>query len=216
MITNQQVFTVATSRRGHSAALRRMLNRAGILSYYTFSVKGFAENRALAVPNCRLMQEMQEEKIYGQLTAEVTDMLRKIAQSPENIVNDLDWLLDSCRLPFVATDRNVMNLPGIGKSMTFTTVAVLPDGRRVLYFTFDNGRFIVLSLPGWKAYISQKVSRSPIICVNWSVWENGRKITVPYGIIIREKPRLPPIYSVIRNRKTALRKSSLTFNKIHK
>lgn len=62
MITNQQVFTVATSRRGHSAALRRMLNRAGILSYYTFSVKGFAENRALAVPNCRLMQEMRKRK----------------------------------------------------------------------------------------------------------------------------------------------------------
>lgn len=63
MITNQQVFTVATSRRGHSAALRRMLNRAGILSYYTFSVKGFAENRALAVPNCRLMQNAGRENL---------------------------------------------------------------------------------------------------------------------------------------------------------
>lgn len=105
------------------------------------------------------MQEMQEEKIYGQLTAEVTDMLRKIAQSPENIVNDLGWLLDSCRLPFVATDRNVMNLPGIGKSMTFTTVAVLPDGRRVLYFTFDNGRFhspVVAGLEG--VYITESKS----------------------------------------------------------
>lgn len=159
MITNQQVFTVASSRRGHSAALRRMLNRVGILSYYTFSVKGFAENRALAVPNCRLMQEMREEKIYGQLTAEVNDMLRKIAQSPENIVCDLGYLLDSCRLPFVATDRNVMNLPGIGKSMTFTTVAVLPDGRRVLYFTFDNERFhspVVAGLEG--VYITESKS----------------------------------------------------------
>ena len=52
-----------------------------------------------------------------------------------------------------------MNLPGIGKSMTFTTVAVLPDGRRVLYFTFDNGRFhspVVAGLEG--VYITESKS----------------------------------------------------------
>lgn len=28
------------------------------------------------------------------------------------------------QIPFVATDRNVLNLPGIGKSMTFVTIGM--------------------------------------------------------------------------------------------
>lgn len=140
IVTNQHVFTVASSRRGHNAALRQMLNRIGILPYYTFSVKGFAENRALAVPNCRQLQEMKEEKNYGTLTPEMGEMLQKIAASPQQMGDNLSRLLRTCQLPFLATDRSVMNLPGIGKSMTFSTVGVLPDGRRVLSFTFDSDR----------------------------------------------------------------------------
>ena len=41
-VTNQLVFTVAASRRSHTARLRRVLNKAGVICYYTFSVKGFA------------------------------------------------------------------------------------------------------------------------------------------------------------------------------
>nr|NQU89407.1 hypothetical protein [Bacteroidota bacterium] len=38
IVTNQQVFTTAASRRGHTAKLRQELNRIGVLTYYTFSV----------------------------------------------------------------------------------------------------------------------------------------------------------------------------------
>lgn len=140
MVTNQHVFTVAASRRGHNAALRQMLNRAGILPYYTFAVKGFAENRALAVPNCRLVQEMVEEKSYGALTAGISEKFREVAADPGQIQHRLERLLNAQQRPFLATDRNVMNLPGIGKSMTFTTVGMMPDGRRILCFTFDSDR----------------------------------------------------------------------------
>ena len=50
-ITNQLVYNVAASRRGHTAKLRKVLNGLGVLCYYTFSVKGFEENYAVFTPN---------------------------------------------------------------------------------------------------------------------------------------------------------------------
>lgn len=140
MITNQHVLTVASSRRGHNAALRQTLNRIGILPYYTFSVKGFRENRALAVPNCRQLQEIKEEKISGELNPEINKTLQGIVASPQDMQHELSRLLNTQKRPFIATDRNVMNLPGIGKSMTFSTVGISADGRRILCFTPDNDR----------------------------------------------------------------------------
>ena len=67
IITNQLVYTVAASRRGHTTRLRQVLNSLGVVCYYTFSVKGFNENYAVFAPNSRSMQEQQEEKIYGQM-----------------------------------------------------------------------------------------------------------------------------------------------------
>lgn len=47
IITNQLVYTVAASRRGHTTRLRQVLNSLGVVCYYTFSVKGFNENYAV-------------------------------------------------------------------------------------------------------------------------------------------------------------------------
>ena len=65
VITNQLVYTVAASRRGHTAKLRQTLNSVGVICYYTFSVKGFNENYAVFTPNSRSLQEQYEEKIFG-------------------------------------------------------------------------------------------------------------------------------------------------------
>lgn len=70
LITNQLVYNVAASRRGHTARLRQVLNKLGIICYYTFSVKGFEENNAVFTPNSRSIQEEQEEKAFGKLTKE--------------------------------------------------------------------------------------------------------------------------------------------------
>ena len=59
-VTNQLVFNVSASRRGHTAKLRQELNNIGILCYYTFSVKGFEENHAVFAPNSRSLQEQKE------------------------------------------------------------------------------------------------------------------------------------------------------------
>ena len=37
IITNQLVYTVAASRRGHTTRLRQVLNSLGVMCYYTFS-----------------------------------------------------------------------------------------------------------------------------------------------------------------------------------
>ena len=50
LITNQLVYTVAASRRGHTTRLRQVLNSLGVVCYYTFSVKGFQENYAVFTP----------------------------------------------------------------------------------------------------------------------------------------------------------------------
>ena len=140
MITNQAVFTVAASRRGHTARLREVLNRVGILTYYTFSVKGFEENYALFAPNSRSVQEMSEEKAGGDLSMELEKEVLELLEYPERIPTELPDLLDKFQQPFLATDRNVMNLPGIGKSMTYQTVGMTKEGKRILHFSLDAER----------------------------------------------------------------------------
>ena len=104
-ISNQLVYNVAASRRGHTAKLRKLLQDNGVDCYYTFSVKGFEENRDVFTPNCRSVQEAAEEKKWNR-----------------------------------SSDRNVLNLPAIGKSMTFQLAGIMPDGRRVLCFNHDETR----------------------------------------------------------------------------
>jgi len=153
IITNQLVYTVAASRRGHTTRLRQVLNSLGVVCYYTFSVKGFNENYAVFAPNSRSMQEQQEEKIYGQMTPEQAEELYKILGTKvsagineEKPKEDADTAKQIRRfmrkhhLPFLATDRSVLNLPAIGKSMTFQLVGLTEEGKRILRFEHDGTR----------------------------------------------------------------------------
>lgn len=140
IITNQLVYTVAASRRGHTTKLRQVLNSIGILTYYTFSVKGFGENYALYAPNSRSEQEVQEEKVFGRLSPELEAELLAVLKEPGCLNPGISRLLEKYDQPFLATDRNVMNLPGIGKSMTYVTVGLTKQGKRILRFSLDGNR----------------------------------------------------------------------------
>ena len=140
LITNQLVYTVAASRRGHTARLRQVLNSLGVVCYYTFSVKGFEENRAVFTPNSRSMQEQVEEKVYGRLTAGQASELGELLADGCDTAAELRRFMRKYRLPFLATDRSVLNLPAIGKSMTFRLVGLTPEGRRILRFDHDRTR----------------------------------------------------------------------------
>lgn len=140
IVTNQLVFTSAASRRGHTAKLRKTLNDIGILPYYSFTVKGYMENYHLFSPNARLVQESMEEKNIGFLPEKFSGDLRQLPLDAENIVDRISRLRSDADIPFIASDRNVLNLPGVGKSLTFRTIGITNDGRRILEFDHDETR----------------------------------------------------------------------------
>lgn len=139
-ITNQLVYNVAASRRGHTAKLRRVLNGLGVLCYYTFSVKGFKENYAVFTPNSRSLQEQHEEKVLGKLSHETEREFLDLLRNRKDRATAVQEFCNAHQIPFVATDRSVLNLPGIGKSMTFATIGMTKDGKRILEFDHDSTR----------------------------------------------------------------------------
>ena len=140
LITNQLVYTVAASRRGHTTRLRQVLNSLGVVCYYTFSVKGFQENYAVFTPNSRSMQEQVEEKVYGRLTPEQAAELDDLLADGTDTAAKIRCFMRRHHLPFLATDRSVLNLPAIGKSMSFRLVGITAEGKRLLRFDHDRTR----------------------------------------------------------------------------
>lgn len=140
LIDNQLVYNVAASRRGHTTRLRQILNQLGVICYYTFSVKGFEENNAVFAPNSRSVQEQMEEKRFGKLSKEDAHNLSVALETTLDPAACIRHFLKAHHLPFLATDRNVLNLPAIGKSMTFNMVGITPDGKRILRFDHDGTR----------------------------------------------------------------------------
>lgn len=139
-VTNQLVYNVAASRRGHTAKLRKVLNSLGVICYYTFTVKGFEENYEVFAPNARSLQESAEEKAWRRLAPEAEhDFLESLDGAPNKAVAVRQFCA-AHDVPFLATDRSVLNLPGIGKSMSFALVGVDAKGRRILRFDHDRTR----------------------------------------------------------------------------
>lgn len=155
IITNQLVFTAAASRRGHSAMLRKVLNDIGVITYYTFSVKGFMENTFNYATNARAVQEQLEEKLIGTIPQEFVPEIKELANKPEKIVEKLQSIRSRAEIPFLATDRNVINLPAVGKSLTFRTIGITRWGRRILEFDYDHNR--------WHSPIIEKLGKFVII-----------------------------------------------------
>ena len=140
LVTNQHVFTAASSRRGHTAKMRQILNEIGVLPYYTFSVKGYMENNFNFATNARAVQEQIEEKVFGRLVPNDYSAIRAIPDEPEDIISNINKLLIKKNIPFLATDRNVLNLPGVGKSLTYRVIGITRYGRRILRFDHDQTR----------------------------------------------------------------------------
>jgi len=140
IVTNQMVFTAASSRRGHTAKLRKILNDIGIIPYYTFSVKGFMENYHNFATNERAAQERVEEKYIGDVSVADMKQIEHLPVEPEKIIKNFDKIRKEKNIPFLATDRSVMNLPGVGKSLTYRTIGITDDGRRILEFEHDHTR----------------------------------------------------------------------------
>lgn len=189
-ITNQLVYTVAASRRGHTAKLRHVLNSLGVICYYTFSVKGFNENYAVFTPNSRSLQEASEEKIFGCVSADKEQELIRIIRNKHELPKSLLHFMKKNELPFVATDRSVLNLPAIGKSMTFTTVGLTEDGKRILKFDHDAtrrhspiidnmGEVYIVESKSIAAYLRQLNEMGENIDEYTSIWDYSEGVTEP-------------------------------------
>lgn len=139
-VTNQEVFTAAASRRGHTAKLRKVLNDIGVLTYYTLTVKGFKENSSSFTPNARAVQEQLEEKEIGRIPEHDLELTKNFMLDAKKTIQNIDFLRDKNDIPFLATDRNILNLPGVGKSLTFRTIGITRYGRRILEFDHDRTR----------------------------------------------------------------------------
>ena len=140
LVINQHVFTAAASRRGHNAKLRQTLGEVGVLPYYSFSVKGYMENSYNFALNCRAVQEQMEEKVIGKLSQKAVEKLSSYLDQPEEMASLLATLGDKEDIAFLASDRNVLNLPGVGKSLSFRVIGITRYGRRILQFDHDPTR----------------------------------------------------------------------------
>jgi lysine 2,3-aminomutase len=140
LITNQHVFTAASSRRGHTAQLRQTLNDIGVLPYYTFTVKGYMENNHNFAINARAMQEQAEEKILGNMDERAAKKIVAATGNSSDILDCLKQVRQQEGLPFIASDRSVLNLPGVGKSLSFRVIGITRYGRRILQFEHDPTR----------------------------------------------------------------------------
>jgi len=81
-----------------------------------------------------------EEKQLGKIPEVLYDEIKDLAEHPELIVEKINTLRNYFELPFLATDRNVLNLPGVGKSLTFRVIGITRYGRRILEFDHDMTR----------------------------------------------------------------------------
>jgi lysine 2,3-aminomutase len=195
IITNQLVFTAATSRRGYPSKLRKMLNELGILPYYTFSVKGFMENSHNFATNERAVQEMLEEKSIGTIPHQYFEAIKNFPLDGKKIVQKIKQLEEDANIPFLATDRSVLNMPGVGKSLTFRTIGLTHDGRRILEFEHDQTRnhSPIITKMG-KVVIIESKSISNYLKQLKNMGEDIEQYSTIFGYSISETEERIPVY----------------------
>lgn len=193
IITNQHVFTTASSRRGHTSKLRQVLAEIGVLPYYTFSVKGYMENYFNFATNARAVQEQIEEKVFGSINDKNIEKIKEFSLDPQLMDVNLSSMMAKSGLPFLSTDRNVLNLPGVGKSLTYRVIGITRYGRRILEFDHDQtrahspiihkmGKVIIIESKSISEYLGQLEDIGEEIAEYESIW----------GYSIGEtEPRLP-------------------------
>jgi lysine 2,3-aminomutase len=200
-VTNQHVFTASSSRRGHNAKLRQVLNEAGVLPYYTFSAKGYWENQHCFATNARSVQEQVEEKVFGTVPAHHHDRLRQFPLEAEHMVENIEQLREDADLPFLAADRNVLNLPGVGKSMTFRVIGITRYGRRIIEFDHDQtrnhspiidkmGKVVVIESKSISEYLEQLEALGEDLDEYASIWGYSLGMTES-RLPLYEYPRYP-------------------------
>lgn len=195
IVTNQHVLTAASSRRGHSARLREVMNDIGVLPYYTFIVKGYMENHHNFALSARAIQEQAEEKYIGAVADDRQEALKDLADEPEKIVEHVSRVRSQWGLPFLATDRNVINLPGVGKSLSFRVIGITRFGRRIMEYEHDPTRAHspIIEKMG-KVVIIESKSVSEYLRQLEEMGEDAGEYAGIYGYSMGETEKRAPLY----------------------
>ncbi len=137
--TNQEVFTVAASRRDTLGEAEEGSQRHRVLPYYNFTVKGFRENRALFATNARSVQELVEESSIGAIAPRCHAGIRSFIFNAKEMKEQIDSVRESDEIPFISPDRNTINLPGVESP--------IPTGRSGLPMTGGESSALSSTIP---------------------------------------------------------------------
>jgi lysine 2,3-aminomutase len=153
------------------------------------------ENQHNFATNARAVQEQMEEKKFGEIPEKLFLKISDFLLEAEKIVENIKVLLKSVDLPFLSTDRNILNLPGVGKSLSFRVIGVTRYGRRILEFDHDKtrihspiikkmGRIIIIESKSISEYLEHLEEMGEDLSEYKSIW----------GYSIGETEPLMPIY----------------------
>lgn len=153
------------------------------------------ENYHNFATNARAVQEQSEEKYIGIVPKEFNNRIKDIPKDAAHSVRNINKIREEAGIPFMATDRNVLNLPGIGKSLTFRTIGITRHGRRILEFDHDTtrnhspiianmGKIIVIECKSIAQYMRQLESMG----------EDPAEYESVYGYSLGDTEPLNPIY----------------------
>jgi len=141
------------------------------------------------------VQEQMEEKSLGEVSRRNFDRIRNFTEEPARIVENVNKLLEDERMPFLGTDRNVLNMPGVGKSSTFRTIGLTREGRRILEFDHDHTRrhSPVINKMGKITIVESKAIADYIVQLEL-MGEDVTEYTDLWGYSLGETEERMPIY----------------------
>jgi lysine 2,3-aminomutase len=136
-----------------------------------------------------------QEKVIGALPEKYLEEIASIGMNAEKSREILADIRKKAGLPFLALDRNVLNLPGVGKSLTFKTIGITPGGKRVLLFDHDHTRrhSPIIQKMG-KVTIVESKSVMKYIEQMEAMGENPTEYESTYGYSISKTEAVMPVY----------------------
>ena len=145
--------------------------------------------------SCQRMYDFQSERLnfdFEFLKPKETwdKKLRRLIRYERPLGKKLSGFLKENHLLFAATDRSVLNLPAIGKSMTFRTIGLTAEGKRILKFDHDAGRrhspiidrmgeVYIVENKSVAAYLRQLQDMGEDVREYISIWNYSEGVTEP-------------------------------------
>jgi lysine 2,3-aminomutase len=132
--------------------------------------------------------------VVGRIPERYHDAIRGLPEEPEAMAENVQAVLSEAELPFLATDRSVLNLPAVGKSRTFRVIGITRYGRRILEFDHDRtrahspvidrqGKVVVIESKSIAEYLRQLDDMGEDVSDYEDVWGYSLGMTEPRSVL---------------------------------